>query len=151
MRVNIPETSRKRIVIIGGGFGGLNLIKQLRNSEFQVVLVDRQNYHAFQPLLYQVATAGLEPGSIAYPFRKILSDYTEVYFRMAEVTHVDTYNKKIETSIGTMNYDYLVMATGATSNFFGNQSIESKAMRMKTIAEALDIRSLMLQNLERAT
>lgn len=151
MRVNIPETSRKRIVIIGGGFGGLNLIKQLRNSEFQVVLVDRQNYHAFQPLLYQVATAGLEPGSIAYPFRKILSDYPEVYFRMAEVIRVDTASKKIETSIGVMNYDFLILATGATSNFFGNTSIESKAMRMKTVAEALDIRSLMLQNLERAT
>lgn len=109
MRVNIPETSRKRIVIIGGGFGGLNLIKQLRNSEFQVVLVDRQNYHAFQPLLYQVATAGLEPGSIAYPFRKILSDYPEVYFRMAEVIRVDTASKKIETSIGVMNYDFLFL------------------------------------------
>jgi NADH:ubiquinone reductase (H+-translocating) len=149
-RVNIPDSSRKRVVVIGGGFGGLNLIKKLRNSPFQVVLVDKQNYHAFQPLLYQVATAGLEPGSIAYPFRKIMSGYSEFYFRMAEVLRINSEEKKLETSIGMMRYDYLVLATGATSNFFGLKSIEEKAMRMKTVAEALDIRSLMLQNLEKA-
>lgn len=149
-QVNIPDSSRKRVVVIGGGFGGLQLLKKLRNSPFQVVLVDKHNYHSFQPLLYQVATAGLEPGSIAYPFRKIMSGYNEFYFRMAEVIRIDPAAKKMETSIGEMSYDYLVLATGATSNFFGLKSLEEKAMRMKTVAEALDIRSLMLQNLEKA-
>lgn len=148
--MNIPATDAQRVVIIGGGFGGLKLAKQLRNKNFQVVLLDKHNYHAFQPLFYQVATAGLEPGSIAYPFRKIFNSYLNYFFRMAEVTHIDVVNKKVETNIGELKFDYLVIATGATTNFFGMSNIEKLAMPMKTVAEALDIRSLMLQNLEEA-
>jgi len=148
--VNIPNSSEKRVVIIGGGFGGLNLAKALRNSDFQVVLLDKQNYHAFQPLFYQVATAGLEPGSIAYPFRKIFAQYDNFFFRMTEVTSIDTSSQIVKTTIGDIHFDYLVIATGATSNFFGLKNVEEKAMPMKSVAEALDIRSLMLQNLEKA-
>jgi NADH dehydrogenase len=148
--VNIPSTSQKRVVIIGGGFGGLTLAKALRNSDFQVVILDKHNYHAFQPLFYQVATAGLEPGSIAYPFRKIFSKYPNFYFRMAEVSAIQPDKKNVVTSIGELTYDYLIVATGATSNFFGLKNVEEKAMPMKSVSEALDIRSLMLQNLEKA-
>jgi NADH dehydrogenase len=148
--MNIPVSNVPRVVIIGGGFGGLQLAKALRNKPFQIVLLDRQNYHAFQPLLYQVATAGLESGSIAYPFRKIFNHYENYYFRMAEVIEIDSANKKVIADIGELYFDYLIIATGATSNFFGNKSIEQHAMPMKSIADALDIRSLMLQNLEKA-
>jgi len=148
--VNIPQTKNPRVVIVGGGFGGLRLAKALRNKPIQVVLLDRQNYHAFQPLLYQVATAGLESGSIAYPFRKIFNHYSNSFFRMAEVTEIDTANNTVHADIGSITYDYLVISTGATSNFFGIKSIEERAMPMKTISDALDIRSLMLQNLEKA-
>jgi NADH dehydrogenase len=125
--MNIPPTSKKRIVIIGGGFGGLSLAKSLRKSDFQVVLIDKNNYHAFQPLFYQVATAGLEPGSIAYPFRKIFANYQNFYFRMAEVISIDATKKTVCSSIGEVNYDYLVLATGATSNFFGLKNVEEKS------------------------
>lgn len=148
--MNIPDSELKRVVIIGGGFGGLQLAKKLRKKNFQVVLLDKHNYHAFQPLFYQVATAGLEPGSIAYPFRKIFNSFANYYFRMAEVIEVSTIHNKVITNIGELGYDYLVIATGATTNFFGNKKLESLCMPMKTVAEALDIRSLMLQNLEKA-
>ncbi|MBL0315771.1 MAG: NAD(P)/FAD-dependent oxidoreductase [Flavobacteriales bacterium] len=148
--MNIPIAKNKRVVIIGGGFGGLNLAKGLRNKGFQVVLLDKHNYHAFQPLFYQVATAGLEPGSIAYPFRKIFSSYHNYFFRMANVLRIDTAAHTVNTDIGTLPYDYLVIATGATTNFFGNKQLEQLCMPMKTVSEALDIRSLMLQNLEKA-
>ncbi|MEY3398414.1 MAG: hypothetical protein RL220_1008, partial [Bacteroidota bacterium] len=148
--MNIPNIGLPRVVIIGGGFGGLKLAQKLKNAPFQVVLLDKHNYHAFQPLLYQVATAGLEPGSIAYPFRKIFRNQQRMFFRMALVNSVDTNAREVHTDIGTVHYDYLVMATGATSNFFGLKSIEEFAMPMKTVSDALDIRSLMLQNLEKA-
>jgi NADH dehydrogenase len=148
--MNIPQSNLKRVVIIGGGFGGLNLAKGLHNKGFQVVLLDRHNYHAFQPLFYQVATAGLEPGSIAYPFRKIFSSYRDYYFRMANVLRIDTNAHTVNTDIGTLHYDFLVIATGATTNFFGNKQLEQLCMPMKSVSEALDIRSLMLQNLEKA-
>lgn len=148
--MNIPETSKKRVVIIGGGFGGLQLAKGLKGKDVQVVLLDKHNYHAFQPLFYQVATSGLEPGSVAYPFRKIFSEYPDFYFRMTEVLSVDKEVNIIKTTIGDLQYDYLVIATGATSNFFGLKSVEEKAMPMKSVSEALDIRSHMLQCFERA-
>ncbi len=148
--MNIPAISKKRVVIIGGGFGGLKFAKGLHGKGFQVVMIDKHNYHAFQPLFYQVATAGLEPGSIAYPLRKILNTYKDYYFRMAEVNRIDHAAHRIETNIGELSYDFLVIATGATTNFFGNKNLESLCMPMKTVSEALDIRSLMLQNLEKA-
>lgn len=148
--MNIPDSSKPRVVIIGGGFAGLSLAKNLKNRDFQVVLLDKHNYHNFQPLMYQVATGGLEEGSIAYPIRKIFQDHKESFFRMADVQSVDTKQKKVHSDIGTIYYDYLIIATGSTNNFFGNKNIEKHSLVMKTIPEALNIRSLIIQNLELA-
>ena len=148
--MNLPQTDRKRIVIIGGGFGGIYLAKALQNSDFQIVMVDRQNYHAFQPLLYQVSTAGLEPDSIAYPIRKILKRHKNFHFRMATVSSIVPDMNQIETNIGPIAYDYLVIATGTRTNYFGNKSVQENSMPMKTVPQALNIRSLTLQNFERA-
>ncbi len=148
--MNIPKSDKERIVIVGGGFGGLQLAKNLRDKNFQVVLIDKHNYHAFQPLFYQVATAGLEPGSIAYPLRKIFNSYSDYYFRMAELKEINTAQNKIITNIGDLTYNHLVIATGATTNFFGNKKMEQLCMPMKTVSESLNIRSYMLQNFERA-
>jgi NADH dehydrogenase len=148
--MNIPDTKVPRIVVIGGGFAGVSFINQLKKQKVQVVLFDRHNYHTFQPLLYQVSTAGLEPDSIAYPLRKIFRRNKDFHFRLAEVIQIDTESKTISTSIGILSYDFLIIATGTRTNFFGNQSIEKNSMPMKTIPQALDIRSLMLQNIEAA-
>ena len=150
MNINIPVTNKPRVVIVGGGFAGLYMARTLKGADFQVVLIDRHNYHTFQPLLYQVATAGLEPDSIAYPIRRVLQRYADGIFRMAEVQRIDSAAKRIETNIGEIGYDYLVLATGSATNFFGNAELEKRAIGMKNIREALNIRSLMLQNLERA-
>ncbi|APQ16332.1 NAD(P)/FAD-dependent oxidoreductase [Maribacter hydrothermalis] len=148
--MNIPLSSYPRIVIIGGGFGGISLAKKLSKKEVQVVLIDKNNYHTFQPLLYQVSTGGLEPDSIAYPLRKVLIGYDNFYFRLAEVENIDPFSKKINTSIGELNYDYLVVATGSETNFFGNKEIEQNAMSMKSIPQSLNLRSLILENFEQA-
>jgi NADH dehydrogenase len=148
--MNIPKTNLPRIVVIGGGFGGISFIKKLEKANVQIVLFDKHNYHTFQPLLYQVSTAGLEPDSIAYPLRKIFRKKKTFHFRLAEVSKINTSEKTIETSIGTISYDYLVIATGTRTNFFGNKSIEEHSMPMKTVPQALDIRSLVLQNIEAA-
>ena len=148
--MNIPLSSYPRIVIIGGGFGGVSLAKKLSKKEVQVVLLDKNNYHTFQPLLYQVSTGGLEPDSIAYPLRKVLIGYDNFYFRLAEVDNVDPQKKKINTNIGALSYDYLVVATGSETNFFGNEEIEKNAMAMKSIPQSLNLRSLILENFEQA-
>lgn len=148
--MNITETNVPRVVIVGGGFGGLRLAQRISSDDFQVVLIDKNNFHTFQPLLYQVATAGLEADSIAYPIRKIFSIKKNVSFRMAEVRSIDANSKTIETNIGKLNYDYLVLASGSATNFFGNKSIEELSMPMKSVSEALDLRSLILQNYEEA-
>ena len=148
--MNIPDTKHPRIVVVGGGFAGISCIKQLQKEEVQIVLFDRHNYHTFQPLLYQVSTAGLEPDSIAYPLRKIFRKNDNFHFRLADVNFIDFEKKRIDTSIGDLLYDYLVIATGTRTNFFGNESIEKNSMPMKTIPQALNIRSLVLQNIEAA-
>ncbi len=148
--MNIPKTDLPRVVIIGGGFGGITLAKKMLKEEVQTVLIDRNNYHTFQPLLYQVSTSGLEPDSIAFPFRKITRKSNKGFFRMAEVTRIIPEENLIRTSIGNLTYDYLIIATGSRTNFFGNESIESNGMWMKTIPQALNIRSLILENLEQA-
>ena len=149
-KMNIPTSSNPRVVIIGGGFGGLSLAKKLKNKDFQVVLLDKHNYHTFQPLLYQVATGGLESGSIAYPIRKVVQNYNDFYFRLAEVKRIDTEGKKVIADIGTIYFDYLVIATGSKTNFFGNEEIRKNSMAMKTIPQSLNIRSLVLENFEAA-
>jgi len=149
-RMNIPQSSYPRVVIVGGGFGGIALAKKLSKKEAQVVLLDKHNYHNFQPLLYQVSTGGLEPDSIAYPIRKVLQGYPNFYFRLAQVKEVKTKAKQIKTNIGEIAYDYLVVATGSETNFFGNKALESKGMAMKTIPQSLNLRSLILENFEQA-
>lgn len=148
--MNIPKTKKQRIIVIGGGFAGVSFIKKLRNENLQIVLFDRHNYHTFQPLLYQVSTAGLEPDSIAYPLRKIFRKNLDFHFRLAEVEHINTEENTIYTSIGSLTYDYLIIATGTRTNYFGNNSIAENSMPMKTVPQALNIRSLMLQNIEKA-
>ena len=148
--MNIPSSNLPRIVIIGGGFAGVALARNLIKEDVQIVLLDRNNYHTFQPLLYQVSISGLEPDSIAYPLRKIIKKGKNTYFRMAEVNTIDSDIQKVYTDIGEVTYDYLVIATGARTNFFGNKTIESNAMRMKNLPQALNLRSLILENLEQA-
>lgn len=137
-------------MIIGGGFGGLTLARELKGQPYQVVLLDKNNYHAFQPLLYQVATAQLEPSNIATPFREMFENSPNLFFRMAEVSWISAENKVVETNIGALSYDYLVVATGAVTNFFGNAEVEKYSLAMKNLPEALDLRSVFLQNLEEA-
>ena len=148
--MNIPRTDLPRVVIIGGGFAGMSLARKLLHEDVQMVLLDRNNYHTFQPLLYQVSTSGLEPDSIAYPLRKITRNSEKCFFRNAEVKSVDADNNTVHTSIGEIIYDYLVIATGSKTNFFGNKTVEEHAMWMKTVPQALNIRSLILENLEQA-
>ncbi len=148
--MNIPESNLPRIVIIGGGFAGVNLAKSLANRKVQVVLLDKHNYHTFQPLLYQVSSAGLEPDSIAYPLRKIIKNHRNSFFRLASVETIDTDINEVITDIGNLSYDHLVIATGTKTNFFGNRTIEANSMPMKKVPQALNIRSLILQNFEKA-
>lgn len=148
--MNIPRSSFPRLVIIGGGFAGIALAKKLRHQKIQVVLLDKHNYHNFQPLMYQVATGGLEPDSIAYPIRKVLQESNDFYFRLADVKEIDSNNNKVIADIGELKYDYLVIATGSKTNFFGNKEMERNCMAMKTIPQSLNIRSLILENFEQA-
>ncbi|MCO6173879.1 NAD(P)/FAD-dependent oxidoreductase [Flavobacterium sp. NRK F10] len=148
--MNIPQCSFPRVVIIGGGFAGISLAKKLKNKKLQVVLLDKHNYHNFQPLMYQVATGGLEPDSIAYPIRKVVQEFEDFYFRLADVKEIDTTNQKVIADIGELKYDYLVIATGSKTNFFGNKEMERNCMAMKTIPQSLNIRSLILENFEQA-
>ena len=148
--MNIPQSNNPRVVIIGGGFAGIALAKKLKNKNIQVVLLDKHNYHTFQPLLYQVATGGLEAGSIAYPIRKVIHLYDDFYFRLTSVKEIDTINQKVIAEIGDLHYDYLVIATGSKTNYFGNKEIERNSMSMKTIPQSLNIRSLILENFEQA-
>lgn len=148
--MNVPHIDLPRIVVIGCGFAGLKFVKTIDSRRYQVVLFDKNNYHSFQPLMYQVATSGLEPDSIVYPIRKVFKRKKNFYFRMAEVQRIDADGKMVYTSIGSLDYDYLVMATGAVSNFFGMENVERLSMPMKTVVESLNLRSVILQNFEKA-
>ncbi len=148
---NVPDKGeKKRVVIIGGGFGGLKLATKLNPARFQTILLDKNNYHQFQPLFYQVAIAGLEVTSIAYPFRKNFQKKKGVHFRMCEVMTVLPEEKIIETSVGSIEYDYLVVATGCDTNFFGKDELKATTLPLKSISEALYARNYILQSFENA-
>jgi len=138
----------KKVIIIGGGFAGINLARHLKGDAFEILLIDKNNYHQFQPLFYQVATAGLEPASISFPLRKFFHGQKNIKIRIAEVTQIDAAQNTVETSIGKLSYDYLIIATGADTNFFGNKAIEEKAIPMKSVSEAVFLRNRILQNFE---
>ena len=140
----------KKIVIIGAGFAGLRLARKLKNKNFEIWLIDKNNYHQFQPLFYQVATSGLEPSSIAFPLRKVFQGQKNIHVRCTEVISINSSEKSIATGIGDITYDYLVIATGAGTNFFGNKLVEENALPMKSVSEALNLRNTILQNLEDA-
>jgi len=148
LHLDIPRNGRQRIIIVGGGFGGIQLAKTLRKSNYQIVMFDRHNYHTFQPLLYQVATAGLEPDSIAGALRQLFESFDEFYFRMARVTGIDVKEKKVKTLVGELDYDILVIANGSKTNYFGDKNLYKKTFPLKRIPQALDLRSHMLQNFE---
>lgn len=147
----MPQSNNMKLIILGGGFGGLRLAHLLNNKEgIHITLIDRFNYHQFQPLFYQVATAGLDASNISFPLRKAFQKSKNVRIRMAEVERIDTTAKQVITNEDTYSYDYLVIATGASTNFFGNQSLETHAFPMKSTVEALQLRHKLIHNFEDA-
>lgn len=148
--MNIPRIDLPRIVVLGCGFAGIKFIQKIDSKKYQIVLLDKHNYHTFQPLMYQVATSGLEPDSITYPIRKIFKGKKRFHFRKTEVLNVDHDQKVVNTTIGTVQYDHLVVALGATNNFFSNKQFEQMTTPMKSLTESLDLRSMILQNFEDA-
>ena len=150
MSINIPQSSLPRVVIAGGGFGGLKLAQELDSRHFQVILIDHHNYHQFPPLIYQVASSGLEPSSIAFPFRSALRKKKGFVFRLAEVQGVAPERNLLLTSVGEVKYDYLILACGGTTNFFGNDQSARHSLPMKTLYESMNLRDVLLQNIEKA-
>ena len=139
---------KKKIIVIGGGFAGIQFIKKIDDTLFDVLLIDKINHHQFQPLFYQVATSQLEPASISFPLRNVFKSKKNLQIRLAEVHSIDSVNNKIETTIGEFFYDYLVIAIGCTTNFFGNDEIRSHAFTLKTTYDAINIRNHILQTFE---
>ncbi len=150
MTFNIPDTDQPRIVIVGAGFGGLSLARKLAKTNYQVILIDKNNYHQFQPLFYQVAMAGLEPSSIAFPLRKVFQKKKNVFIRVTKVTEIDAENNEIKTPLGRLHFDHLVISIGARTNFFGNENLERKCISMKSVSEALYLRNRILSDYEKA-
>lgn len=151
MLPNIPQTDKKRIVIVGAGFAGLEIAQRLsKRSDVQIVLLDKNNYHQFQPLFYQVAMAGLEPSSISFPLRKIFQSCKNVHIRVTGVERINPDQKSVETGLGTIDFDELIIATGADTNFYGMKEIEQRSIPMKSVSEALALRNRVLQNFEDA-
>ncbi|SDE96879.1 NAD(P)/FAD-dependent oxidoreductase [Chitinophaga filiformis] len=151
LTLNIPPTTKPRVVIVGAGFGGLNAAKTLPDDKFQVVLFDKHNYHTFQPLLYQVASAALQPDAIAGPLRNLFHNTKDFHFRMLRVLSVDPLTNTVNTSAGTLQYDYLIISSGARTNYFGNENMQRFALPLKTIPDALNMRSHLMQIFEWAS
>ena len=139
---------KKRIIVIGGGFAGLQFIKNLKEGLFDILLIDRLNHHQFQPLFYQVATSQIEPSSISFPLRKIFQKREDTAIRLAEVLSVDPVKNTINTTAGILSFDFLVIATGGKTNFFGNEAIMKNSLSLKTTYEAIKIRNVILENFE---
>jgi NADH dehydrogenase len=150
INLNIPNIDLPRIVVVGSGFAGLEIVKEINSKHYQSALLDKNNFHTFQPLMYQVESSGLEPDSIVYPIRKVFKGKKHFHFRLADVEGVETIKNQAITNIGRIDYDYLVIATGAITNFFGNENIEKFGYTMKSLRESLDLRSVIIQNFEKA-
>lgn len=148
MNLSIPETDKKRVVVIGGGFAGITFINNIDENLYQTVLIDQNNYHQFQPLIYQVTSSGLEAASICFPFRRLFHKKNDFHFRLTKVLSVDSQQKTIKTGLGTLSYDYLVICAGATTNFRGNKNIEKVGLPMKSVEESILIRNRMIENIE---
>ena len=150
IKERIPKTDLTRVVIVGGGFGGIELVRHLSKQNVQTVLVDKHNYHSFIPLLYQVATAGLSPGDISSPLREFLQDNKNFHFRMAKVKSVDPEQKRVITNSGFLEYDKLVIATGSSTNFFNNDQLKKNAHKLREISDAIELRTKLINNFEEA-
>jgi NADH dehydrogenase len=150
MPINLPETKKPRVVIVGAGFAGLTLARHLSTRDYQVVLIDRNNFHQFQPLLYQVAMSGIEPSAIAFPLRKLFRRKHNFHVRVAEVESVHPGERFLQTNEGRVNYDLLVLSTGVTTNYRGNTEIEKNTYPLKSVADALFLRNAILSDLEKA-
>ncbi|HEY3402639.1 MAG TPA: NAD(P)/FAD-dependent oxidoreductase [Ohtaekwangia sp.] len=149
-RTRIADLGKPRVIVIGGGFGGIEVVREMSGFKAQTVLFDKYNHHCFQPLLYQVATSALESSSIVFPFRKRFGSRPDFFFRLGEVNQINPVENCIETSIGSVKYDYLVIANGATTNFYGMKDVEENAMPMKTIIDSIKLRNLIIRNFETA-
>jgi len=147
---NLPRNNKKRVVIIGAGFAGLKLAQKLSKSPYQVVVIDKQNFHQFQPLFYQVAASGIEPSSISFPVRKIFQSHSNLHFRTTELLSVNTNEQKVHTRAGELRYDYLVLANGVNTNYFGSKNLEKGSLPMKSTAEAINLRNRILSSFEKA-
>ena len=150
MNYNLPQNNRKRIIIVGAGFAGLKLARLLKGSQYQVVLIDKRNFHQFQPLFYQVATSGIEPSLISFPVRKTFQKHNNLHFRNVDLLTIDAENNQVETSVGIIKYDFLVLATGVRTNYFGNQNIQKYSIPMKSTAQAIYLRNRILESYENA-
>jgi len=150
MDLNIPNINLPRVVVIGAGFAGLKFALKIDSKRYQTVLIDKNNYHTFQPLMYQVASSGLEANSIIYPIRKAFKNKKHFHFRLTKVKSVNTDINEITTDIGVLKYDYLIIATGATTNFFGMKNIQKFGYTMKSLVESLNLRNVILKNFEKA-
>lgn len=150
MPINLPEINKPRIVIVGAGFAGITLSRKLSHDDYQIVIIDKNNFHQFQPLLYQVAMSGIEPSSIAFPLRRLFRRTKNVHIRVARLEAVEAEKKFIITNEGRVNYDILVLATGVTTNFYGNKNIEANAYSLKSVSDALFLRNAILTDLEKA-
>lgn len=139
---------KKKVIVIGGGFGGLNLVRHIDKQLFDVLLIDKLNHHQFQPLFYQVATSQIEPSSISFPFRHVFRKQKNLQIRLAEVLEIQPEKNSLQTDIGSFDYDYLVLANGCKTNFFGNANIERNAYTLKTTYEAIEIRNHITKNFE---
>jgi len=141
---------KKKIVILGAGFAGLQVARNICNSNYEIILIDQHNFHQFQPLLYQVATARLEPSAISFPLRKVFQREKNIHVRIAKMKSIDLLHQKVMTDAGNFDYDYLVIATGCRSNFFGNKHFEQYSFPMKSVDEAITLRNRILLNFEDA-
>lgn len=147
---SLPQSELPRVIIVGGGFAGIELVQRLRKCPVETVMLDKNNFHTFIPLLYQVATAGLSPGDISSPLREFLQDDPHFHFRLAEVQKVDFVTQELQTTLGCIEYDYLVIATGSKTNFFGNQKIERASLKLREVQDALLLRTHIIANFEKA-